>query len=190
MKLRFVHAHERDQAEVERLVAFAGEPLARSIGPVLVAVKVQASKHEANSGCAYPQGDTPRWAGRARYATTLSVPVDRPEVRYGQPRVCYHASSLRDTYKAPTGVPDVVKSAAWQVHSTLWHMGIAEAFAAGATHHGRWPIYYVLDWREGLIHLAAHELRHVAQFANGRRRSEVDCETFALARLLAFRATV
>lgn len=187
MKLRYLHQHERDQADVERLVAFAAEPLKRNIGPIVLPVKVRASNHATPSGVAYGRGSIPRWAGRASYAVTLSVPVDGPDVQYGWPRICYHASDLQDSYVAPEGVPDPVKAAAWQVHLTTWRLKIVEAAAGGATRYGRWPIYFVDDWREGLVHLAAHELRHVAQFVNGRSLSEVDCEDYALQRLVAFR---
>lgn len=44
------------------------------------------------------------------------------------------------------------------------------------------------DWREAMVAVTAHELRHTLQFATGARASEVDCERWALAVLEQYRA--
>lgn len=50
------------------------------------------------------------------------------------------------------------------------------------------PWITVGDWRERLLALAAHEACHVRQFRHGLRRSEVEAERWAAARLEAWRA--
>jgi hypothetical protein len=51
------------------------------------------------------------------------------------------------------------------------------------------PWITVGDWRERLLVLAAHEACHVWQFREGRRRSEVQAERWAAARLIVWRRT-
>lgn len=51
----------------------------------------------------------------------------------------------------------------------------------------RSPRIDMLTWEEGLLCVAAHEARHIWQFRNGRRVSEIDCERFALRRLEEWR---
>lgn len=43
-------------------------------------------------------------------------------------------------------------------------------------------------WEEGLVAIAAHEARHIHQFAHGKPKSEVDCERWAAKRLEEWRA--
>jgi hypothetical protein len=43
------------------------------------------------------------------------------------------------------------------------------------------------DWREALVAVAAHEARHLWQFAAGAPRSEVDAERHAATHLAAYR---
>jgi hypothetical protein len=50
------------------------------------------------------------------------------------------------------------------------------------------PAITVLDWRERLLTLVAHEAWHVHQFRTGLRRSEVAAERWALRTLEAWRA--
>lgn len=52
------------------------------------------------------------------------------------------------------------------------------------------PLIVMGDWQEALVAVAAHEARHIWQFATGARRSEVDAERHAAARLVAFRLTL
>jgi len=59
------------------------------------------------------------------------------------------------------------------------------------SHYGRYktsPAIVIADWREELVHLAAHEARHTHQFRHGLPRSEIDAEHWAHARLTAWRA--
>lgn len=41
------------------------------------------------------------------------------------------------------------------------------------------PVVQVRTWLEELVHLAAHEARHVAQFRHNLRKSEIDAELWA-----------
>jgi len=49
------------------------------------------------------------------------------------------------------------------------------------------PPVTLADWTDELVHLAAHEARHVHQFRHGLRRSEIDAEKWAHAQLSAYR---
>lgn len=51
----------------------------------------------------------------------------------------------------------------------------------------RYPFFTYRTWQEVIIHLAAHEARHIHQFRHGKRCSEVDCERFAEAAILRYR---
>lgn len=169
MNLRFaVHEHERDQEEVERLVRFACEPLDRQIGKT-VAVKIVEPFEKARVPTGWATGEGRRWAGRVKNCILLRLPYDGM-AKYGVARVCYHALD-------------------WERHGSpdAFDAQVAAAHAAGESKFGRWPIYVVNDWREALVHIAAHEILHIAQYENGRSRSEVACEEYALARLVAFR---
>ena len=53
----------------------------------------------------------------------------------------------------------------------------------------RAPVVQVVDWLEELVHLAAHEARHVAQFRLGVVKSEVDAERWAAAAVERFRSS-
>lgn len=50
------------------------------------------------------------------------------------------------------------------------------------------PRIQVRSWPEEVVHLTAHEARHVHQFRHGLPKSEVDAERWAAAAVLRFRA--
>lgn len=52
------------------------------------------------------------------------------------------------------------------------------------------PWITVVDWRERLLALAAHEACHIRQFRGGLRRSEIEAERWAQAALEAWRSRV
>jgi hypothetical protein len=52
----------------------------------------------------------------------------------------------------------------------------------------RFPFFVCNDWREWLVKLAAHEAKHIEQFRQGNRNSEISCEQFAIGVLNEFRA--
>lgn len=169
MRLTFaVHEHERDVEEVEAIVRFACEPLDRAIGKV-VAVKIVEPFEKASIPTGWAISGGRKWAGRVKNCIILRLPYEGV-AKYGVPRVCYHAFD-------------------WERHGSTqaFDEQVAVLHEAGEPKFKRWPIYVVHDWREALIHIAAHEIRHIAQYENGRSRSEVDCEEFALARLEAWR---
>jgi hypothetical protein len=51
----------------------------------------------------------------------------------------------------------------------------------------RSPLIRMADWREALVAVAAHEARHLWQYAQQARRSEVDAERYAALRLELYR---
>lgn len=64
---------------------------------------------------------------------------------------------------------------------------LTKNFAAGVYPYTRkyWrlktaPEYTVYTWLEELVHLAAHEFNHIAQYVNGWQHSEIHCEQVAL----------
>lgn len=180
MRLTILNESRRPDADVVELVEFAAAPLAlRVLEPVAVLVKDVRSSRNGFTGWAYD--GIPRWAERAagrrrpRFAISIRVATNSWN-GYGHPRVCWHATAAKRTYRAD---PDLLEGA-----RQLW---VEDLAAAGAARYGRWPIYHVDDWREGLLRLAAHELFHIAQYANGSRRSEVECENYASRRLATYR---
>lgn len=52
----------------------------------------------------------------------------------------------------------------------------------------RFPFFVCHDWQEWLVKLAAHEAKHIEQFRNHDRCSEISCERFAVAKLERFRS--
>lgn len=50
------------------------------------------------------------------------------------------------------------------------------------------PRIDMADWREAVVAVAAHEARHMYQFAHAKPMSEVDCERFAARALDRYRA--
>jgi hypothetical protein len=51
----------------------------------------------------------------------------------------------------------------------------------------RFPFFVCATWEEWLVKLAAHEAKHIEQFREGARCSEIECERFALGVLEQFR---
>jgi hypothetical protein len=51
----------------------------------------------------------------------------------------------------------------------------------------RFPFFVCESWEEWLVKLAAHEAKHIEQFRDGARCSEIECESFAVAVLEQFR---
>ena len=49
------------------------------------------------------------------------------------------------------------------------------------------PLIHYIDWREGLVGLAAHEARHIYQFRHKKPTSEVDCEQYSFSAIAAYR---
>lgn len=168
--LRFkIHDHDRDVAEVEEIVGFALAPLDRALEGVPVAVKIVEPNGTADIHTGWASSGGRKWAGRVKHVIILKLPDERI-AKYGVPRVCYHAFDY-ERHGSPRS----------------FDKRVALLYEYGHAKFKRWPIYVVNDWREALVHIAAHEGRHIAQYVNDRSRSEVDCEEFALARLIAWR---
>lgn len=162
----------RPTVEVDEIVRFAA---ARSDLMFHTHVRVGSSRDDKRTGyaCSTLNGAVlPRGIGRAKSYVRCTVPGDDYPY-YGIPKICGHSKRLREL---------------------IWEHGLDEAiqlvagaYNVGQRKVGRWPIYIIGDWRELLVHLAAHELRHIEQFENRRSLSEIDCEEFALATLTAWR---
>lgn len=65
--------------------------------------------------------------------------------------------------------------------------GVVYPRAARYRRYATAPNVVLSDWREELLHLTAHEARHVDQIRHQRPRSEIDAERAAHARLAAWR---
>lgn len=48
---------------------------------------------------------------------------------------------------------------------------------------GQWPLFRHRDWREALVHIAAHEGKHTEYQAERKAASELACELYAQRRL-------
>lgn len=175
--VRFLHLHKRDSEKVEALVAFVVSQVVR-VPPLAVRVTAHA-RHDYPSGQAHLT-HWPDWALRlyprksakrqAMYAISVRTVSDDAEI-HGVPRVCWHATTVKAAYREE---PDTVE----------YQPEVAAAYARGERKFGHWPIYVTHDWRDAFVHTFAHELSHVLQWERGRRKSEVQCETFA-ARVLS-----
>lgn len=174
-RLRIIHESTRPAVEVERIIRFIVDLPVVDL-PVPVAVRVLDAGVRTGghySGEATWGNYVPAWAGTACHAMRLTIPADDWD-GYGIPRVCWHSTGLRDLsakHRANGGTFDEAQEGALA--------DIAALHAQGVATFGRWPIYTVADWQECLVHLAAHELRHLVQAYHGRPKSEVDCEEWA-----------
>jgi hypothetical protein len=178
---RFLHEHERDPVEVERLVVFA---IAQAVRVPPLAIRVLApGRRDYPTGVAYlthwPDWSRklyPQRASKIRqsmFAITVRTVTDHADC-LGELRVCWHATAARAAYR---DAPDSVE----------YQPEVVAAYARGERKYGSWPIYVTHDWREAFLHTFAHELSHVLQWERGGRRSEVQCETFAVRVLEAWR---
>lgn len=182
-RMRFLHEHERDPAEVERLAAFVVSQ-AVAVPPLAVRV-LKPGKYDYPSGVAYLTS-WPDWSrrlypkrlskiGQAMYPITVRTVSDFADC-LGEPRVCWHSTAAKATYRSEPDTPEYQPEA-------------EAAWLRGERKLGRWPIYVTGDWREAFVHTFAHELSHVLQWERGGRKSEIQCETFAARVLDAFKRT-
>lgn len=130
--------------------------------------------------------DRRKWAGRARFAISLWLPHDESPY-LGAPLVTGHAR-VRDGFRA-----------VWDKRERTWVERpayrpyvldeIVEAWERGDRFLGRWPITVCETWQDATVDIAAHELRHVAQYDrdSGPKASEVECEIFAAAVIAEWR---
>jgi hypothetical protein len=72
----------------------------------------------------------------------------------------------------------------WPLGPINYHFKTAEETGP----RNRFPFFVFEDWREWLVKLAAHEAKHIEQFRQGIKCSEIGCERFALSVLEEFRA--
>lgn len=185
--LAILNTLRKPTAEVEALVRFALE--GTEAGDVVVRVKNSAK---------------PSYAGRAyqgipRQSPTSKIPGARYLVvlRLG-PDTSFPNGNVHDRWRWMSwALPDAPRPRAWtdkwigqarrnrrgQVTAVRWGRSVRGPYGGRGA-----PEFTVADWREALIAVAAHEIRHIAQFRHGLRRSEVDAERAALAALRRWRA--
>lgn len=135
---------------------------------------------------AYPDGDV-KWLVRFALGET---DADGIEV---------HVKRSRERRRGWSGAAYVeIPSVARVAPSALWlitmRIGDADLFPQPVTHyglngHGPNAHERLVDWREALVYVAAHEARHVDQFAHswGKGRGEVDAERHAIKMLTRYR---
>lgn len=151
-KLTIINISNHDDNVVDEIVRFVYDR--RQVLPIsgALALRVNARTGGGGYACDRLSHSFPKWAGRARYAVGVSA-----SRRVGQATICGHAKSARRT---PA-----------EDYNVLYERGVRRV--------GRWPLYRVETREECLVHIVAHEIRHVVQFDNDRSLSEVDCELFA-----------
>lgn len=149
-----------------------------------IAIKLRDG--EFPSGHAGP-GALRKWAGRAAYFVTTTVPGEGWDV-LGAARVCWHSAQL---HQYANGRHREHKT---EEHVAAWTQAVEDTYqwieasaAEGATHIGRWPIFRTHTVEEAVVHTLAHELMHVLAVDRGRgKQSELLCEEHALRVLLAY----
>lgn len=91
------------------------------------------------------------------------------------------------------GVPFISNAPPSSEYLVSLRIGSPERFPEEHVYPGktdpRWPRVTLADWREALVHLAAHEGLHVEQMREGVRTSEVRAERFAGRMLKLYRRT-
>lgn len=100
------------------------------------------------------------------------------------------------TGRAYDGVPSIARVAAGVRYLVTLKVPVGRDGAPGGRYPRTWryaayrraPEATFASWEEELVHAAAHEGRHIWQFATGAPRSEVDAERAACAVLDAWRA--
>jgi hypothetical protein len=114
-------------------------------------------------------------------------------------RVCVNVKGGRGLGgRAYMGVPAISNAPPTAQYLMTVKLGNGVAFPLGPRNYNgqaphevgprnRFPFFTYADWREWLVHTAAHEARHIHQYRHGIRRSEVDCEWFAEKALTRYR---
>ncbi len=175
MRIKFTGRVDYDHEEVEELtrraVAFVGEEKGTEI-------HVGGTSHTWPSGRAYqdPHGFG-KWAKTTRHGIVLRLP--RPEVWV--PRVGAWYYGHEGTYDRPRS-----KSVTMHYEAGEEVRRTESLRPWGGQPRRGWPVYELPTWQHDLAHLAAHEARHVHQFANNRKCSEQDAERMSAAALGAF----
>ncbi len=110
-------------------------------------------------------------------------------------RVCLKVKNSRHAFRgmAYEGVPYASASPASTEYLVTVGIGAPRHFPKEDLVYSyksgsRFPRYRFEDWREALVHLAAHEAKHIEQYKEGLSRSEVACEHFAVYVLNLYRA--
>ena len=165
------------QAEVEKIVAFAFS----DIPDANVAIHVKGSKYGI-AGRAYPA--IPRMSPSHGKAEMLVVARIGPESKFPKDNmvesrrwVRVKAGELSDS-----STTRFVQSSAGDYRERL----VISKHPYGGKNS---PLITMNTWREGLVALLSHEARHIYQFMNTKKLSEVDAESYASTRLNEWRTT-
>jgi hypothetical protein len=114
-------------------------------------------------------------------------------------RVCVNVKGGRGlSARAYDGVPSISNAPRRALYLVTIKIGNGVRYPLGPhNRNGRspaevgprnqFPFFTYADWREWLVAAAAHEARHIHQYRDGDRRSELDCERFAENALMRYR---
>lgn len=186
-------------AEVEAIVRFALE--GTDAGDVVVRVK--NSSKDGYHGRAY--GGIPQIAGpRPTKGRPMRNPLtaDFPEARYLivlrlGPDTSFPNGNVHDRWRwTAWAEPDAPRPRGWtsawfgqvrrnrlkRITAVRWGRVVRGPYGGRGS-----PEFTVVDWREALVAVAAHEIRHIEQFRYDLRHSEVDAEKAALVALTRWR---
>jgi hypothetical protein len=113
--------------------------------------------------------------------------------------VCVNVKNGELAGGAYNGVPEISNAPPKAEYLITLRLGRANEWPLGPINYhfktpeeagprNRFPFFVFDDWREWLVKLAAHEAKHIEQFREGARCSEIACEKFALGVLKEFRS--
>lgn len=161
---RLLNESSRAPGEVEAILAWTLGQVGR-IEHGKIVVKVVDTDTHGSHGFAFGNHRRPKWVGRYRYGVRLAIATGTTHFDF--PRVCFHSAAAK-------------KLAHGNSPEHYWGH-IFDLYDAGERRFGRWPIYTIHDWREDLVHLAAHEFQHILSFdrADQVLVSEIRCELTA-----------
>jgi hypothetical protein len=111
-------------------------------------------------------------------------------------RVCVNVKNVRShatSGMAYWGVPLISNAPPSSEYLVTLRIGSPDRFPCEHVYPGKsaslrgWPRVELEDWREGLVHIAAHEAKHIEQYREHLSASELRCEHFAASVLRSYR---
>lgn len=177
----------KPRAEVETIVRFAMS--GADAGDVVVRVKNSAKPgYHGRAYAGVPVRSPTRDLVGARYLVVLRLGPD----------ASFPNGNVHDRWRwsrwAPIEVPRPRDwTADWFAQIRRNRLGRVSAVRWGRVVRGPYggrgaPIFSVADWREALVAVAAHEIRHIEQFRYDWPHSEVDAERASADALARWRA--
>jgi hypothetical protein len=85
------------------------------------------------------------------------------------------------------GVPEISNAPPSSDYLVTLRLGAPERFPFTPPRRRGVPPLRLACWREALVAVAAHEARHIEQYRQAARRSEVECERFETVMIERFR---